>query len=303
MTNGNAFNQRLIIEPKRQTHWGWHHATWFTAMGIGGSLYLNRVLFGIDGWEWLGISVMEILSFVLIGIGGLILIADLGRPERYWRALINLRSSWISWGAVADFAFMFAAPLSVLPHVAVNGSRPLSWLPWGSGGAADLLLLVVGVVSAAFIIVYPAFVLAAYPSIPFWNNPSLPLQFLGAAFASAGALGLFAPDAAERRVALWVTVAGLVVWLVFIVLHCISALARRGAARLGVKEMWSGQWRGAFHFAFWVGLVIPLALLVATLRGAEFPTALWVIVCACTWIANWLSKRALLGAGYFEPLL
>lgn len=303
MINGNAFNQRLVIEPKQQTAWRWHHATWFTAMGIGGALYLNRVLFGVNGWKWLGISVMEILSFVLIAIGGLILIGDLGRPERFWRALTNLRTSWISWGALADFVFLFVAPLSVLPHLTIDGRQPLAWLPWGSGGPVDAAMLAVAVASAAFIIVYPAFVLAAFPSIPFWNNASLPLQFLAAAFASAGSLGVLSPVPAEARAALQVTVLALLAWLMFVGVHLISAFARRGTARLGAAEMWSGRWQGCFQFALWAGMVAPLTVGLALRGGAEIPPVVWATVCGVIWAANWLSKRALLGAGYFEPLL
>ena len=37
---------RWIMEPKTQNVWGNQHATWFTFMGIGGGLFINRMLLG-----------------------------------------------------------------------------------------------------------------------------------------------------------------------------------------------------------------------------------------------------------------
>jgi len=39
---------RWVVEPKPQTVWGVPHASWFSAMGVGGALFINRLIFGIE---------------------------------------------------------------------------------------------------------------------------------------------------------------------------------------------------------------------------------------------------------------
>jgi hypothetical protein len=136
MESPNPFTDRLIIEPKPQTVWDIPHAFWFTAMGIGGALYLNEVLFGIEMGHVLGMSLSHLISMILIGIGGLVLIADLGKPFRFLQALRNVRHSWITWGAICDFVFMTLDGLYVLPTFTwVNGAKPFAGLPTGPGTA------------------------------------------------------------------------------------------------------------------------------------------------------------------------
>ncbi|HZD41824.1 MAG TPA: NrfD/PsrC family molybdoenzyme membrane anchor subunit, partial [Terriglobales bacterium] len=99
----NPFTVSLVMEPKPQTIWGVPHATWFFAMGVGGALFINRALFGIELGRVFGLMVADILSMILICAAGLVLISDLGKPFRVLRALMNPKTSWISIGAICDF--------------------------------------------------------------------------------------------------------------------------------------------------------------------------------------------------------
>ena len=89
---------------------------------------------------WFGLPAVEIVSFLAIGVGGLILLADLGKPFRFLRALLNVRSSWISRGAVADFVFLVLATLLILPNLKFGTAMPFRRCPGnprlspGSGG-------------------------------------------------------------------------------------------------------------------------------------------------------------------------
>ena len=58
----NPFTGRWIMEPKIQNVWGNQHATWFTFMGIGGALFINRMFLGIERGRFWGMTWADILS-------------------------------------------------------------------------------------------------------------------------------------------------------------------------------------------------------------------------------------------------
>ena len=126
----NVFMDQFSLEPRTQRVWDLNHAVWFTLMGLGGGVFLaGRILDLTDDLgHWLGIPVVDIVSFVAIAIGGLILVADLGRPLQFWRAFANIRTSWISWGAWSDLIFLTVAGLLVLPALTLGDSRPFDGL-------------------------------------------------------------------------------------------------------------------------------------------------------------------------------
>ena len=68
-----------------QHEWDLYHATWFTLMGVGGGIFLLSRLMRLERGlgVWLGLPVVDLVSFAVIGVGGLILIWSLGRPS--WR--------------------------------------------------------------------------------------------------------------------------------------------------------------------------------------------------------------------------
>lgn len=311
MPNGNAFNQRWIMEPKRQTVWGIPHATWFFAMGVGGALYLNRFLFGIDLGRILGMSAADILGMILISIGGLILIADLGQPLRFWKALRNPRTSWISVGAICDFIFMGAETLYVLPSLELGGARPFAALPTGDGSAIGLLLQVVAAIAAFIVIVYPGLVLASTTAIPFWNTTLIPLQFLAYAFTSAlglavlaGVLGLSAGGLTlDTLVATGLMLAAC---LILIVAHLLNAANARRTALASAQILL----RGDLKLSFWAGCLIlglaaPLLLVLFALGTGPSPTVGLALILAgiLTLPGNYFAKYCVIRAGLYAPFL
>lgn len=301
MHSGNSFTGRLSIEAKPQSVWGMNHAIWFFCMGLGSALYLNRLLFGIEVGSVLGMSVADVLGIALVSIGGLILIADLGRPLRFLRALRNVRHSWISPGAIADFTFLFLGGLLLLPDLSINGSEPLAALPWAQGTELERMLSWVAAVAALLIIVYPGLVLSFSPSIPFWNTTLIPLQFLGSAFAGAAGVAylLGSPGPTAAVVALVAVLAT----LAFCVAHVLNARYQRGAARLGADKVMRGSL--APHFVWGnllLGLAVPAAILILHLNGALGGSAL-ALAGLLMVAGNFLSKYAVIKAGYYAPLL
>src|SRR3972149_5235867 len=113
-----------LIPAELQEEWDIYHATWFTLMGVGGGVFLLARLLDIESrlGIWLGLPVVDLVSFVVIGVGGVVLIWSLGRPLRVLRALLKPGTSWISRGAIADFIFLVAGGVLILPGLTLGGA-------------------------------------------------------------------------------------------------------------------------------------------------------------------------------------
>lgn len=309
----NPFTGRWIMEPKTQNVWGNQHATWFTLMGIGGGLFINRLLFGIEMGRFLGMTWADILSLVLIGVGGLILIADLGQPLRVLRALLNPRTSWISIGAIADFTFMGLAGLWTLADLNVGGGGlNLTGLPWHGDGTLGLIFQVIAALAAIVVIAYPGLVLASSPSIPFWNSTLIPMQFLVNGFASGLACGLIyaaivPSDVSGDVLTGWLSLTtGLLVLSVFLqIAHVLNGQYTHVAAKVAVRRLLSGNLQVAYLGGVMLaGLVIPLALIAYALSDSAGSNAAMAAGIAGVLIlaGNWLSKHTVIRAGTYASL-
>ena len=311
MRAANPFTERLVMEPKPQTIWGVPHSIWFFSMGIGGALFINRALFGIELGRVFGLIVADVLSIVLISIAGLVLISDLGRPLRVLRALMNPRTSWISSGAICDFVFLILDGLWLIADLEIGGQRPLAGLAWAGDSPLGIIFQIVAGAAAFIVIIYPGMVLAYSPSIPFWNTMLIPLQFLVFAFANAVGLALI--------FALWVEVppALLMTWgiaevlllagaLILFLAHLLNGAYSHTSAKVSVSRLIKGDLRLFFVWGALVGgLLLPLFLgLYGSLwanRGSGI--SLLALSGLISLAGNWFSKYAVIKAGTFAPFL
>lgn len=307
----NPFTGRWIMEPKTQNVWGNQHATWFTFMGVGGGLFINWLLFGVELGRFWGMTWAEILSLALIGVGGLILIADLGHPFRLLRAVLNPRTSWISIGAIADFMFMGLAGLLVLADLNIEGSLNLTGLPWHGDSPLGLIFQILAALAAIVVIVYPGLVLASSPSIPFWNSTLIPIQFLVNGFAGGFALGLVYSAVATPAVAAdtldgWLALtAGLLVFSVFLqIAHVLNGQYTHIAGQVAVRRLLSGNLQLAYLGGVMVaGLIVPLALIVYAMSATGTnATVAAAVAGVLILVGNWLSKFTVIRAGTYAPL-
>ena len=161
MCSGNDFTRRLQVEAKPQNTRGLTVSLWYVFIGLAGGLYLNRLLFGIDVGQILGLPLANVLGLILLGISGVILILDLGKPYRFAGVHRNVQYSWISRGAIADFIFVVLGGLLLLPYLTIGDQQPLAGLLWAHGSGLELILTWVVAAAALFIIVYPGLELSS----------------------------------------------------------------------------------------------------------------------------------------------
>lgn len=120
-----------------------------------------------------------VVSFVLLGVGGLLLIADLSQPMRFLNILnpayLNF-SSPLAWGALNIVAFGIASVLYLLA------------LKKGDEGRGKLLAAITALLALGLPI-YTGYDLTVHQSRPVWNTPVIPVLFVAMAIASGSAVG------------------------------------------------------------------------------------------------------------------
>jgi len=181
---------RFALHYVPQTHWRIWHAIWFWAMGIGSGIFCLRQFLGFSGGGlfW-GMNAIDVIGLVLVAIGGIILILDLGKPFRFLNSLLKPKNAWISRGAISDFIFLGIGVLYVLPGL--TSSLPWSDAVFSEADAFGRILIVLAIFFAFIIMIYPGFVLYYSKNIPFWNSILTPILFLEYALTSSfGLLGL-----------------------------------------------------------------------------------------------------------------
>lgn len=297
-----------LMPAQRQHEWDLFHATWFTLMGIGGGIFLLARLLRIERrlGVWLGLPVVDLVSFVVIGVGGLVLVWSLGRPLRMLRAVLKPGTSWISRGAIADFIFILTGAALILPGLELGGWKPLAWLPWDPWASTVLgkSIEIVGLLSAAVVIVYAGLVLADKAAITFWRSPLVPAQFVLSSLAMSMAT-LMVMEAVNRapvdtiECLLLATFLGLL--LLTIVWHVVTDRAKPGKAESLALLATTYRWH-FFGGVLGLGTVLPALL---ALVGVAAPSDRYALGIACfvlTILGGFYLRLVTLRVGFFPPV-
>jgi len=294
---------RFALRYVPQTHWRIWHAIWFWAMGIGSGIFCLRQFLGFSGGGlfW-GMNAIDVIGLVLVAIGGIILILDLGKPFRFLNSLLKPKNAWISRGAISDFIFLGIGVLYVLPGL--TSSLPWSDAVFSEADAFGRILIVLAIFFAFIIMIYPGFVLYYSKNIPFWNSILTPILFLEYALTSSfGLLGLMGALNGDMLPDIFYILftTTLVLTLLTTVLYI---LERKSVGNPCIDEsihcLLKGKASGWFWLSQILGIVVPI-LLLAT-RSDDFTVLLWSGI--CTIIGSFIFRYSQLIAGYrVSPLI
>jgi formate-dependent nitrite reductase membrane component NrfD len=171
-----------------------HHMPWTSAYSIYFFVIgISAALFFFSTLSWFSEAFVPIrmkafiASFVLLGIGGLLLVGDLSQPMRFLNVLnpmyLNFTSP-LAWGSLNLVSFGL---VSVLYFLAVTASHPL--------GKA---LGVIGSLLALGLPVYTGFDLTVHQNRPVWNTPLMPVLFVAMSLVSGAAVATFLAGGHER---------------------------------------------------------------------------------------------------------
>jgi protein NrfD len=278
--------------------WGWWIIAYFYLGGIAAGAYFFATLIDLLGHE----SDREVarigywIAFPLVSLCGLILIADLYRPERFWHMLFKsevvheaLAEGWpgsgqgwrtishaflfkywspMSAGAWGLALFGFCASLSFLGSLRPNGR--LAWL--FRFGLLGKILEVVGCLTGFFIASYTGALLTA-TNQPFWSDSDWIAPLFLASSASTGIAAMIFIARLRKipieelwhleRADLWAICLELVVFAIF--------LASLGAL---LGPLWhTVHGKLLVVGVLLIGLLLPLALHLGSFRPSRTITA------------------------------
>jgi formate-dependent nitrite reductase membrane component NrfD len=178
----------------KRPHWGWEIALYFFVGGLAGGCYFLASLAEILGGEKDRplVRAGRIISFLSVLVSPLLLISDLGRPERFHRMLrrLNFRSP-MSVGAWMLSLLGIFSSLSLWRQLACDGTIPVRALGRLGRAMPGRFLSILGMVPGFFVASYTG-VLLSNTAVPLWQrNRLLGASFLAsAANTSAAAMGL-----------------------------------------------------------------------------------------------------------------
>ncbi len=274
---------------KLQRIWGLREGSVFAIEGLAAT-----VMIGAATAAWLpGMIAAELVMITAV----VLLFSHLGNPWAAWRAVANIRRSWISRGTAMIGAFCGLGGAAIIVAL---------WLPLPSPLPETLLVL--QLVTAVFILFYPGFAMAASAGIPFWNTGLLPvLSCLGGlstggavliALAPIAALTPFAPEAAIQ------IELGLIGGIAVCLLALVSAAFRMGqAARFSAGRLMTIETIWFWLLAVGTGLLAPAAIYGIMLTGADVGILLPIVAAILRPLGDIALRFAILKVGAYEALL
>lgn len=297
-----------------QTTWGWLVAVYLFLGGLGAgafctaaALYLatrerykGTVRFG----AWAGA--------VAIGLGTLVLLADVGQPLRaivLFKSFVNL-NSWMARGAWLLFgAILLDGLFAIFSTEAIVGWLGRLWKPLSTGkNVIRVVLAVVALPVNLGVAIYTGVLLGVLPFRPFWNTWLLPALFTVSALDTG--VGLVAGYVAWREDSAYVdrlrkALEGAIMALVAVesgVLGYFMSVMVNGtpdAAR--AAQLVTG---GVLSPLFWVGivglgLVVPFLVSLSQLSGVakRALVAVPLVGAVSCLIGGWLLRFVVLSAG------
>jgi formate-dependent nitrite reductase membrane component NrfD len=297
-----------LLAAELQTEWDLYHATWFTLMGIGGGIFLLSRLLRLPDrlGVWLGLPLVDLVSFVVIGVGGLVLLWSLGRPLRFLRAVLKPGSSWISRGAIADFIFLVAGGVLVLPGLRLDEATPFAWLPWDpwATGALGKVIEGLALLSSAVVIVYAGLVLADKAAVPFWRSAAVPTQFVLSSLAMSAATVMLLETLNRQPIGaleLWLLVVFQALLMGAVVRHVTTERELPGK-RESLELLWTKYRRGFAAGVVGAGIVMPVVLALVAIAWPPSRPLVGLVCLVCTVGGGFALRLITLRVGYFPPV-
>ena len=251
--------RRVYDAPSKGILWGWEVSAYVLTKAISAGAFLIPVLLGFFFYNIPDLmkQIGGVVAIIFLAITGILLIMDLGRPDRFLYVLF--RPQWKSWLSRGSYI------------ITIYGGLLTLWLAFSFLGFNDYLKFIepVAVIFALLTAVYTAFLFAQAKGRDFWQSPMLGLHMIIHSLMAGLAVFLTAGFFLNYNILLssllkYFTVGFLVIHLITLAIELTTTHSTEDAHKV-VKMITSGQ----FSWAFWwgmiaVGNVLPLALLLIT---------------------------------------
>ncbi|MBS1796683.1 MAG: polysulfide reductase NrfD [Acidobacteria bacterium] len=270
--------RRVYDAPDKGVLWGWEVSAYILTKAIAAGAFLIPA--AADYFMTVPLAVREfgtIVALIFLAATGVLLIMDLGRPDRFLNVLFRPQfKSWLSRGAYIITAY---------------GGILTLWLALWFLGREEAVKYVepLGIVLALLSAIYTAFLFAQAKGRDFWQSPMLGVHMIIHSLMAGAAVfqiaSFFAkPGIGFTMVLNLLTIVLLVFHLVTLAIELTTTHATEDAHRT-VKSILKGE----FSRKFWLGMVfagniLPLFWLFA---GAPWAFALaGVLILIGLWFAE-----------------
>mgnify|MGYP000943473935 CR=1 FL=1 len=281
--------------------------------GLGIGLFLLSVLltaYGKNRYRKLA-AIGAYLAPVLVGVGVLFLLSELGRPERFLSTLYNFNiQSVTSWGGIFQVAFMVLSLIYAWLYFKNNTSGSFFRVVWGFG-----------TIFAIFVGVYHGLLLASLGR-PLWIGGMVTALFFVSSLLGGTALILLIKElgmswGVSQKMAKEVASASDGKGFNFTVLFCILttlqlilvlswqvSLSRGGletaATANNMMDQFGGLWIG---FVLLAGLIIPILGSLYSLikdRTSEMSKGMAVVLSSLVIVGGFTFKYIVIAAGQIK---
>lgn len=258
--------------------------------GLGGGLYIISVLYN----NFIG----ALIGYIILTAGkGVLLLIELGRPERFLKVLKKPLRSWISTGAWGFGLFIITGFIYLILAVQNDGKLVgggfQTWLGWLS------------LIFALFMITYDGLFLADSKGVPFWKNSGLPVLFgVSALLSGAGSIiclsiftGIDFSNVIQLNLILLISVA-IVLFFYMVASKVASATSNKSA-----QELIQGKYQSAFlGGVVIIGLIIPLLIVGGSVLGIFSSTILLAVAGLAEIIGLLALRYSILKVGMYAPV-
>ena len=283
----------LVYDQPHHTPWDWRVSAYSWTKSVAAGVFMTTAILGLMGialsqsWE----VVTAALSFAFLGATGLFLIADLSHPLRFYYVLT--RPQWRSWLVRGAYVICAFGILLALYFV----SALLEW------GAVIQALRWVGMVVAAVLAVYTAFLLNQSKGRDLWQSPTLVITFLAHAVMAGAASLLLVSAFVELEPAgvstLQWALLGSVALFLALALADLLPVYHSPQATAAVWNMSRGRYRGYYWGGVLLGGVVPLVFTVMAL--ANSPDWTYIAASASALAGLLAYEHAYIQAGQSAP--
>jgi len=262
---------RTVYDVDHPMPWGWKVSAYLVTKSIAaGAALVTAIAFlfrypisippeatglvppAVEGISTLLGSVVPILALVMVAVTGVLLVADLKRPERFWMLLTRgNRSSWLVKGAYVLAAF--AAVLTA----------------WLAGRLFDLpgvvdAMIWASIPLAALAAAYTGWLFGQAEGRDLWQSPLLAwILVVQAVVAGAAVLSIgvaFFDPTVLRLLLAKVLLIGCGVWAASTIVEFSTSSHATQQARRAAHNLIKGPYAGLFWSGVIFGMIIPAAL-------------------------------------------
>jgi formate-dependent nitrite reductase membrane component NrfD len=272
-TGVSAIQPRRVYDaPSKGVLWGWEVSAYVWTKAIAAGAFLVPVIGGyfVD----LSYQMKQFgawVAVIFLAITGILLIKDLGRPDRFLYVL--LRPQWRSWLTRGAYV------------ITIYGALLTVWIVANYLARDTLLAYIepVGIVFALLSAVYTAFLFAQAKGRDFWQSPVLGLHMIIHSLMAGFAVYLIGdlwlkPNLGIGIVFGFLTSAMIVINLITHVVELSTTHATEDA-----HKTVSMITRGRFSYQFWLGVIlagnlVPLLLLMIGQSGSAAISGLLILI-------------------------